>query len=213
MFYSSLFRPESLCNTLILPLCLLPFPTLLPASRWVGENHLRRLLLLGETPAVSTEHEGEPPAQGGPSAVRSPCRRSLRGKRLSSSRTWCCSQAPEAPSSWLMPFQTETCFSSYKCQMPGWWLVTRGSCRCLEQLWLIYFRVESCFSPILNLKRALQPWSQYSPDPTHESCRLNNLLAPSEWKTLQYLGLMQLCYWKNLKICEQHLQPCAQGNN
>lgn len=66
---------------------------------------------------------GEPPAQEGSPAVRSPCWRSLKGKCLSSSSsTRCCSQAPEVPSSWLMPFQTETCFSSYKCQTPNWWL-------------------------------------------------------------------------------------------
>lgn len=85
-----------------------------------GRKPLEELLLLRETSAVGIEHKGEPPAQGGPSAVRSPCRRSLRRRCLSS--TWSCSQAPEVPSGWVMPFQTEICFPSYKRHTPDWWL-------------------------------------------------------------------------------------------
>lgn len=69
-------------------------------------------------PAVSTEHEAEAPAQGGPSAVTGPCWRCLS----SSSSPWGCAQALEVPRSWLMPFQTETRFSSHKCQTPDWCL-------------------------------------------------------------------------------------------
>lgn len=149
MFHSSLFQPESLCNTLILLLCLLPFPTLLPASQWVGENHLRRLLLLREIPAL----RGRTFCPG-----RIFCsQKSLLKKpqRKMPQHLCCCSQAPRGSSSWLMPFQTNLLL---QLEMSGTRLmVTCGSCRCLEQPRLIYFRVEFCFPPMLNLKRALHP--------------------------------------------------------
>lgn len=158
LIYSSLFRPGDLNLSLTdssYQHASFPFPTLFAASRWMGKDHLGRHKTWGRTScSVRTLWD------------QSPCWGNLRRKQITNSSTQHCSQASKVPSHWLMSIPNRT--PSLQLEVSATRLmVTCGSRRCLELLQLIYLRVRSCCS--LTLKRALQPWSQYSPDLTHES--------------------------------------------